>query len=128
MTSKLNMHDSAAEALSHMPAWVTSARAQGPEDVAFLSGAALATLQHVLGRQDMPQTLLRALGVVCSRGLRGLFGPSRTGRGSTRRGALAATWRFTRASRRGLPVLAARGRTACLNQGAAPGFANAVAR
>jgi hypothetical protein len=51
MTSKLNMHDSVAETLSHMPAWVTSARAQGPEDVAFLSGAALATLQLVLGRQ-----------------------------------------------------------------------------
>jgi hypothetical protein len=60
VTFKLNMHDSAAEILSHMPAWVTSARAQGPEDVAFLSGATLATLQLVLGRQDMPQTLLRA--------------------------------------------------------------------
>jgi hypothetical protein len=52
MTSKLNIHDSAAETLSHMPSWVTSARAQVLEDVAFLSGAALATLQLVLGRQD----------------------------------------------------------------------------
>jgi hypothetical protein len=60
MTSKLNMHDSAAETLAHMPSWITSARAQVLEDVAFLSGAALATLQLVLGRQDMPQTLLRA--------------------------------------------------------------------
>ena len=60
MTSKLNMHDSAAETLSHMLSWVTSTRAQVLEDVAFLSGAALATLQLVLGRHDMPQTLLRA--------------------------------------------------------------------
>jgi hypothetical protein len=60
MTSKLNMHDTAAETLPHMPSWVTSARAQVFEDVAFLSGAALATLKLVLGRQDMPQTLLRA--------------------------------------------------------------------
>jgi hypothetical protein len=54
------MHDTAPEALSHMPSWVTPARAQVLEDVAFVSGAALATLQLVLGRQDMPQTLLRA--------------------------------------------------------------------
>jgi len=43
-----------------MPSWVTSARTQTPEDVAFLSGAALTTLHLVLGRQDMAQTLLRA--------------------------------------------------------------------
>lgn len=54
------MHDSTAEILFHVPSWVTSARVQALEDVAFLSGAALATLQPVLGRQDMPQTLLRA--------------------------------------------------------------------
>ncbi|WP_187293219.1 hypothetical protein [Octadecabacter arcticus] len=44
MTSKLNMRESVAETLSQMPSWVTSARAQVVEDVAFLSGAALATL------------------------------------------------------------------------------------
>jgi hypothetical protein len=60
MTPKLNMHDSAPETLAHMPIWVTSARAQVLEDVAFLSGAALATLQLALGRQDVPQALLRA--------------------------------------------------------------------
>ena len=43
-----------------MPPWVTSARAETLEDVAFLSGAALATLDVVVGRQDVPQTLLRA--------------------------------------------------------------------
>jgi len=60
MTSTLNMHDSAAITLVHMPPWVTSARAQDLEDMAFLSGAALATLQLVLGCKSMPQTLLRA--------------------------------------------------------------------
>jgi len=54
------MHETVQETLSHMPSWVTSARAQTLEDVAFLSGSALATLHFVLGRQDMPQTLLRA--------------------------------------------------------------------
>ena len=45
--------------LLRMPAWVTSLRAETPEDVAFLSGAALAHLHLVLGRDDVPQTLLR---------------------------------------------------------------------
>jgi len=42
-----------------MPAWVTSMRAETPEDVAFLSGAALTHLHLVLGRADVPQALLR---------------------------------------------------------------------
>ncbi len=42
-----------------MPSWVTSGRAETPEDVAFLSGAALAHLHLVLAREDVPQTLLR---------------------------------------------------------------------
>jgi hypothetical protein len=42
-----------------MPAWVTSARAETLEDVAFLSGAALNHLHLVLGRADVPQALLR---------------------------------------------------------------------
>jgi hypothetical protein len=60
MTFEMNMHDTAPETLYYMPSWVTSARAQVLEDVAFLSGAALSKLQLVLGRQNMPQTLLRA--------------------------------------------------------------------
>jgi len=43
-----------------MPSWVTSARPETPEDVAFLSGAALCHLHLVLSRDDVPQTLLRA--------------------------------------------------------------------
>lgn len=43
-----------------MPSWVTSAWAETPEDVAFLSGAALGHLHLVLSRDDVPQTLLRA--------------------------------------------------------------------
>jgi hypothetical protein len=43
-----------------MPSWVTSARAETPEDVAFLSGAALNHLHLVLSRADVPHTLLRA--------------------------------------------------------------------
>jgi len=42
-----------------MPAWVTSARAESLEDVAFLSGATLAHLHLVLRREEAPQALLR---------------------------------------------------------------------
>lgn len=45
--------------LSHLPDWVTSGRAETPEDVAFLSGAALAHLHLVLNREYAPQSLLR---------------------------------------------------------------------
>ncbi|WP_299870027.1 DUF1403 family protein [uncultured Roseobacter sp.] len=47
------------DTLPPMPSWVTSARAETPEDVAFLSGAALSHLHLVLNRNDVPQTLLR---------------------------------------------------------------------
>ena len=47
------------ESLARMPAWVTSARAETLEDVAFLSGAALDHLHLVLSRVDLPQALLR---------------------------------------------------------------------
>ncbi|MCY4335878.1 MAG: DUF1403 family protein [Litoreibacter sp.] len=43
-----------------MPSWVTSARPETSEDVAFLSGAALSHLHLVVNRDDVPQTLLRA--------------------------------------------------------------------
>lgn len=46
--------------LPRMPSWVTPAQAETPEDVAFLSGAALSHLHLVLSRDDIPQTLLRA--------------------------------------------------------------------
>ena len=46
--------------LPKLPAWVTSGRAEVPEDVAFLSGAALSHLHLVLGHDEVPQTLLRA--------------------------------------------------------------------
>lgn len=42
-----------------MPTWVTSTRAETLEDVAFLSGAALSHLHLVLGREAVPQALLR---------------------------------------------------------------------
>lgn len=45
--------------LPQLPAWVTSGRAETPEDVVFLSGAALAHLHLVLGHRDVPQALLR---------------------------------------------------------------------
>ena len=45
--------------LPRMPAWITSARAETIEDVAFLSGAALNHLHLVLGREEVPQALLR---------------------------------------------------------------------
>ncbi|WP_299695364.1 DUF1403 family protein [uncultured Tateyamaria sp.] len=42
-----------------LPGWVTSGRPETPEDVAFLSGAALSHLHLVLCREDVPQPLLR---------------------------------------------------------------------
>ncbi len=47
------------DTLPKLPAWVTSTRAETPEDVAFLSGAALSHLHLVVSRADVPQTLLR---------------------------------------------------------------------
>ena len=48
------------DTLPRMPSWVTSGQPETPEDVAFLSGAALSHLHLVLSRDDVPQTLLRA--------------------------------------------------------------------
>lgn len=45
--------------ISRMPGWITLRGAQTPEDVAFLSGAALSSLHLVLARADLPQALLR---------------------------------------------------------------------
>ena len=45
--------------LPRMPAWVTGGQGETPEDVAFLSGAALAHLDLVVSRTDVPQALLR---------------------------------------------------------------------
>ncbi|URF52983.1 DUF1403 family protein (plasmid) [Dinoroseobacter shibae] len=52
-------HISDRDTLPRMPAWVTSARAETLEDVAFLSGAALSQLHLVLGYKEVPQPLLR---------------------------------------------------------------------
>ena len=52
-------HTSALDTLPRMPAWVTSARDETLEDVAFLSGAALNHLHLVLGHAEVPQALLR---------------------------------------------------------------------
>jgi hypothetical protein len=52
-------HTNSSDTLPRMHAWVTSARPETPEDVAFLSGAALTHLHLVLGRADVPQALLR---------------------------------------------------------------------
>lgn len=59
MKPERTSHEIASDTVPRMPSWVTSARAQTPEDVAFLSGAALASLHVVLGQQDMPNFLLR---------------------------------------------------------------------
>ncbi|EAQ24836.1 DUF1403 family protein [Roseovarius sp. 217] len=52
-------HISDLDTIPRMPAWITSARAETLEDVAFLSGAALNHLHLVLGREEVPQALLR---------------------------------------------------------------------
>ncbi|PTX53847.1 uncharacterized protein DUF1403 [Litoreibacter ponti] len=48
------------DTLPQLPGWVTSARAETLENVAFLSGAVLNHLHLVLSRDEVPQTLLRA--------------------------------------------------------------------
>ncbi|MEP4989800.1 MAG: DUF1403 family protein [Paracoccaceae bacterium] len=45
--------------LPKLPSWVTSGRAETPEDVAFLSGAGLSHLHLVLSRPEVPHSLLR---------------------------------------------------------------------
>lgn len=45
--------------LLRLPSWITSAWAENPEDVAFLSGAALGNLHLVVQSEDVPHALLR---------------------------------------------------------------------
>jgi hypothetical protein len=52
-------HNNDPDILPRLPAWVTSARAETVEDVAFLSGAALSHLHLVVGRNELPHALLR---------------------------------------------------------------------
>ena len=59
MTYARPTFDSDPLSLPQMPPWVTSARAETLEDVAFLSGAALNHLHLVLGYDPVPQALLR---------------------------------------------------------------------
>ena len=59
MTFTRHTHIDDFDTLPRIPAWVTSARAETLEDVAFLSGAALSHLQVVLSRDDVPHALLR---------------------------------------------------------------------
>lgn len=47
------------DTLPRMPSWVISVRPETPEDVAFLSGAALSHLHLVVSQSEVPQTLLR---------------------------------------------------------------------
>lgn len=50
-------HRSDAKTLPRIPDWISSARAEAPEDVAFLSGAALAHLHLVGQREELPHAL-----------------------------------------------------------------------
>lgn len=59
MTFARQDHISDQDILPRMPVWVTSARAETPEDVAFSSGAALGHLHLVLSHAKVPQDLLR---------------------------------------------------------------------
>jgi len=59
MTFARQDHESGLDTLPRMPSWVTSARSETLEDVAFLSGAALSHLHVVLSHNDVPQPLLR---------------------------------------------------------------------
>ncbi|SLN70316.1 hypothetical protein ROA7450_03839 [Roseovarius albus] len=54
-----NLHD-ALETLPQMPSWITQARPESLTDVAFMSGAALSHLHHILNCSGVPLALLRA--------------------------------------------------------------------
>ena len=60
MTHARHALDDDTETLPRMASWVTLDHAEIPEDVAFLSGAALSHLHLVLGQSGVPQNLLRA--------------------------------------------------------------------
>lgn len=60
MTYARHDHIDDPDQLPRMPPWVTTGRPQTPEDAAFMSGAALSHLHFVLGREEVPQGLLRA--------------------------------------------------------------------
>ncbi len=59
MTLPRDTDSAESESLPRMQSWVTSARAQTSDDVAFLSGAALAVLHLVVDRDRMPHALMR---------------------------------------------------------------------
>lgn len=59
MTYQLAAISDDTNTLPKLPGWVTSAQAETLEDVAFLSGAALAHLHVVLSCEEVPKTLLR---------------------------------------------------------------------
>ena len=59
MTFTRHTHIDDCDTLPRIPAWVTSARAETLEDVAFLSGAALSHLHVVLASPNVPHALLR---------------------------------------------------------------------
>ncbi|KEJ94153.1 Protein of unknown function [Pseudosulfitobacter pseudonitzschiae] len=59
MKSACAPHLSGLDTIGYLPLWITSARAETIEEVAFLSGAALGHLHDVLRRNDVPQALLR---------------------------------------------------------------------
>lgn len=59
MTFARDIRTSDPETIPRMPAWVIATRVETLEDVAFLSGAALTHLYHVLGCAEVPQALLR---------------------------------------------------------------------
>ncbi|WP_065331501.1 DUF1403 family protein [Tritonibacter mobilis] len=59
MTYARHDHIDDLDTLPRMPAWVTSSRAETPEDVAFLSGAALSHLHLVLAHSEIPKALFR---------------------------------------------------------------------
>ena len=57
METERTIHKVSVDTLPRMPSWVTSARRENLEDVAFLSGATLATLHVVVGHQEVPYAL-----------------------------------------------------------------------
>jgi hypothetical protein len=59
MKPERTIHKVNFDSLPRMPSWVTSARRENLEDVAFLSGAALVPLHLVQGREEVPHPLLR---------------------------------------------------------------------
>lgn len=120
MTFARPEHSIYTDTLPRMPAWVTSARPEAFEDVAFLSGAALNHLHLVLGREEVPKAVLRdRLALRAAEACVGFSGRPKEPQSCATRFIFCALAIYL-VPRGNLPCLASRGGTVGVGQGFEP--------